>query len=334
MSTRCSIQVRPTIPILVIESCCMTITLLTYNIRGELWTKEASEELARVIKERKVDVVCLQEVVREYRNGDEEEPREKNKEKKREVKRSILKEITALLEKEYKTVVYLPVQSPHKSVGNAILYKKDKLKAVGQEFSKAFPKISQRSLLEEWGNQFMLPIRRIIMSEKFELDHRSLIVYNVHLDYFGGDTRRIYQLQHFFDLWGLQRHADGVIEIVAGDFNTWSPGFFRKIYRTISILRRWLRGKEFKEITSHIKWTQIFDRSEADRAAQKGVVQISFFEKLITRYDQRFKQKLDHIWVRGDVDVVSCERLDLPYSDHFPILAQLTFNETADAEDN
>ena len=51
----------------------------------------------------------------------------------------------------------------------------------------------------------------------------------------------------------------------------------------------------------------------------------SSVENLITRGNSTFKQKLDHVWVRGDMEVLSVLRLDVQLSDHFPVISVVTF---------
>jgi len=299
------------------------LNILTYNIRGDLWNPECTDEFTALVHKHEVDVICLQEVVRTFNQG-----------QRSEEDANILQELKRSLAEEFDTVEYLPVQASDKSIGNAILFRHDGLCSIGQNYGKAFPKRSSRALPEEWADKFLVPMRRVIMSEKFTMDHKKLIVYNVHLDYFGGDTRRISQIQHFFNLWGGEREGENIIEIIAGDFNTWLPYKLMKLYRRISILARFLTKKGFIEASRHIPWTQIFDRSEADSSSQKGIRQTNALERFVGKFDRSFKQKLDHIWIRGDAEVISCERLDVALSDHYPVLLKLRLTgEKEDADD-
>lgn len=315
-----SIGVIMTFPSTVVHFTRMKLNVLTYNIRGDMWTDESTSELARIVQEHDVDILFLQEVTEVFNDPGATQPKK------------LLNGLCKAFGPNYRSISYLPVQSPNKSAGNALVYKKGVMSPIGAEYNKYFPKISQRTIVEEWANKFMLPIRRIVMSEKFKFDHTKLIAYNVHLDYFGGDTRRIYQLQYFFKLWGRAREENGVIEIIAGDFNTWLPVKLYRIWRWFSVMPGYLKSRGFKEITEHIAWTHQFDRAEVDRAAAKGSLEVSAFQDVLSRLNNRYKQKLDHIWVRGDVDVISCERLDVTMSDHYPVLAKLNVNEKKDAE--
>ena len=119
----------------------MNVNLLTYNIRGDLWTREASQSLAELIRERDIDILFLQEVVVTHKRDSEDQKDSK------ETKRDIIKEIEEALDGEYKGMSYLPAQTLARSVGNEFLFKKNKLKAVGQEFKRPFRRYhSERSL--------------------------------------------------------------------------------------------------------------------------------------------------------------------------------------------
>jgi len=206
------------------------LTVLTYNIRGDFWSREATLGLARIVKEREIDVICLQEVCKRFNSH-------------KENSHDILSELKVALGGEYEDFAFLPVQCPTMSAGTAIVYRKSLLVPVGDPYMKHFPLMSARKPYEEWINGYMAPMRRMIMTEGFRMGSRMLIVYCAHLDYFGGDNRRIYQINHMFNLWGDRRNGDEICEVLAGDFNTWMPYKLIGLYRRFGKLRKWLQKK-------------------------------------------------------------------------------------------
>jgi endonuclease/exonuclease/phosphatase family metal-dependent hydrolase len=298
----------------------MNLSVLTYNIRGDFWTKEATADLARIVKERGVDLVCLQEVVRHFNT---EEGNHAN----------ILADLKKELVGEYEDLDFLPVQTSTFSMGTAILYRKSLMIPQGAPFYKHFAPLSARKSMEEWADQFFPPIRKVIMSEQFNIGTRSLIVYNAHLDFFGGDRRRIYQIGHMFKLWEGKREGQKVFEIIAGDFNTWMPYKLQGLYRRFGRLRGWLAKKGIHEASESVWWTHNFDSAEADAYEANGTLSLGFVGTLVRKFERFLRQKEDYIWFGGKgVELVSCERIDVNWSDHYPVLAKFTVEETVDAE--
>ncbi len=297
----------------------MELTVLTYNIRGDFWTEEATKNLADTVRDKNIDILCLQEVTRHFNDITA-----KNQD--------IVSQLGSLLHGEFKSIVYLPVQTSKFSMGTAILYRTSKLIARGLPFNKHFAPRSARSRTEEWADRYFPPIRKVIMSELFTIEGRKLIIYNVHLDFWGGDVRRILQLDHMFKLWGKHHANPDTMQIIAGDFNSWMPYLILRMYRRFSALRRWLLSKNIKEASENIWWTHNFDNIEAENYEQKGVIRFGIIETFLGLIDKSFRQKEDYVWYGGKgLGLERCERLDLNWSDHFPVLAKFTIAESKNA---
>lgn len=294
----------------------MNLSVLTYNIRGNFWSGEATADLARIIKDHSVDVVCLQEVVRNYNT----EPR---------VKVSMVDALKENLGGEYLDVNFLPIQTSSLSSGNVILFRKSLLVPIGAPFSRSFAPMSPRKNFEEWANKYFPPMRRLIMSQRFKMGERSLIIYNSHLDFFGGDRRRKYQFWHMFKLWGVKREVPGTVEILAGDFNTWMPYKMHTIFYRFGLLRKWFLQKGIREASEKIEWTQMVETIEAESFESQGKINLGIIEKPLSLLNKTFRQKEDYIWYGGKgVKLVECERIDVNWSDHYPIYAKFKIEES------
>ncbi|MDD3662055.1 MAG: endonuclease/exonuclease/phosphatase family protein [Candidatus Dojkabacteria bacterium] len=292
---------------------------MTYNVRGGLWTPEHSKKLARLVMENDVDILFLQEVVRFFNDAVPDDGE------------CVLKGLKAALGKEFGIISYTPAQSENESSGNAIVYRKKTATPLGGFHRGMFAKVSQRSLLEERVSKILVASRRVIMSGKFRIGGRIFIMYNVHLDYFGGDARRVYQLKRMFSLWERTRSKTGVIEIIAGDFNTWLPARLMRMFRKLGRLYRFLTKSGFIEVSQGVDWTQVFKRDEMDKFTENGAVNVGKATGIAPIFDGHFKQKLDHIWARGDIEATDCRRIDTDLSDHYPLMVTLHVNEPTHA---
>lgn len=301
----------------------MKFSMITYNIRGDFWSPESSSALAKVIEEYDVDIVCLQEVTSYHGNS------EKTKKKK-----DILEEINKNLGGYYGAIDFLPVQTPLFSMGNGFLYKKGKVFPVGKPFSKYFAPITERNRLEVLFSKFMLRRRRVILSQKFRIKKMNIILYNVHLDFYGGDLKKIFQLGHFFRFWDTDRQKKNTFEFVTGDFNTWASYKILNLWKIFSILRMFMMGQGFSELTREIDWTYAFDMVEAEDAVRNGVLKRGFVDNVISRIGHLYRQKLDHTWLKGNHKLLLSKRLDFAGSDHSPILIEVEMMDGNSAENN
>lgn len=304
---------------------------MTYNVHGEYWKADSSEKLAEVIKERNVDVVCLQEVVRKW------EPRVlgRKKDGEREAKiapgavphQNIPVEVVKLLGKRYKNLEYLCLQTHEKDSGNAIIYNQDRLLPVGSMYCRKLEYVSRRSPFEEFSGKMVVPMRRILVSQKFLLDDKPVIVYNVHLDFWGRDAKRISQLKELFAFWDTDREKLKPIEVLAGDFNNWTL-VFPKLMQPLQALSEFLKKNEFLDVSCDIPWTFSFVPDEVfDIWVKRGKISPRAYEGFVKKFEGSLHNKMDHVWIKGCFKVLSCSRLDIRESDHYPILAEIEIPE-------
>ncbi len=316
----------------------MKLSFLTYNIRGDFWSADASKRLAEIASLKNVDVICLQEVVSRWQPGKETAPEKTIKEeadgieeedaKKKKKVPQLLEVLLNELKGEFEQLHFLCLQDEETSMGNAILYRKNKLQPIGPKYCRRFEYVSQRSPMEEMLSRITVPARRVIVSQKFMLGDTPIIFYNVHLDFYGRDEKRVEQISEVFDFWKDDREHEHPIEVVAGDFNTWGPCLLTDITEHWRLLYRYLEDQQFKYLTDGIPWTASFQTDFAQREfVDKGKIDKKVFDGFITKLTGHLKQKPDHVWMKGDFDVLSCERLDIEGSDHYPVFVEVDIKE-------
>jgi len=300
----------------------MKFSMITYNLRGDFWSPESSSAFADIIRKHDVDIVCFQELVSFHGNSD-----------KARKKRDILAEIGKELGGSYGEIEFLPVQTTLHSLGNGFLYKKSNVFPAGKSFGKYFAPITERKTFEVWISKVMLRRRRVILSQKFKIKKMNIVLYNVHLDLYGNDLKKIQQLKYFFKFWNADRQKRNTFEVVTGDFNTWPSFKVFNLWRMFSMLRGFLKGQGFSDLTKNIDWTYALDMVEAEDAVKRGVVEKNLIDNIVSRIGHLYRQKLDHTWLRGNHELLSATRLDFSGSDHSPVLVEVNLLDEYNAED-
>ncbi len=290
---------------------------MTYNIWGDVWEEENTRDLYDIVRREKVDILCLQEVVKTHRSDGVVK------------KKDLMKELLDVMGEEYDGFGFIPLQPKYRAVGNAILYRKNRLTKVGEEYKKHYPLLSQRGIIEEKVSKWLIPLRRIIIAQKFDVEGQTIIVYNVHLDIYGGDWRRIYQISKAFKFWEGDCQRSDVIEIVTGDFNTWLPFKLARVFHRFSGFWKFMKSRGFENFTDNIPWTYSLERKKAKEGVEKGAIEKGLADKVLSNLNYSYKQKLDHVWVRGDVEKRMSKRLDFDASDHLPVLSKMRIKENA-----
>jgi endonuclease/exonuclease/phosphatase family metal-dependent hydrolase len=138
---------------------------------------------------------------------------------------------------------------------------------------------------------------------------KILRVTSAHLGWEGGVRHRLKQLAF------LREFLDGSsadCDVVAGDFNTWAPAVFRgrqgnKVQKVL--------GAAYTNALPKLKWSCDLSYS----VPQDGWGPVV---KICRPLGIKLKSRLDYLFVRN-LKVVSAEMLDLPGSDHRPLMARL-----------
>lgn len=150
-------------------------------------------------------------------------------------------------------------------------------------------------------------LQRVAMVARFAINGQSIRITNVHLAWEGGNRHRLKQLKY------LKEHLNTFkinTDIIAGDFNTFLPQYFYKIqqHKIESLL-----GKEYINILPNLTWT-------CDITYTAPQDKWETIAKICKMLKVKLRSKLDYIFVRNAI-IVSTEMLDLPGSDHRPLIA-------------
>jgi endonuclease/exonuclease/phosphatase family metal-dependent hydrolase len=143
----------------------------------------------------------------------------------------------------------------------------------------------------------------------FSVGEKAVRITSAHLGWEGGVRHRLNQLAFLKNY--LDAHpADA--DVVAGDFNTWAPAMFRR--RQGKKVQKVL-GQAYTNALPKLKWSCDLSYS----VPQDGWGPVI---KICRPLGIKLKSRLDYLFARN-LKVVSAEMLDLPGSDHRPLMAKL-----------
>ncbi len=153
------------------------------------------------------------------------------------------------------------------------------------------------------------PYDRGALSAEFSRKGSNIRVTSAHLSWEGGLSRRFEQLRCLRDTFQA-KPCDH--EILCGDFNTSAPSLFRK-YQKRKVQDA--LGTDWKNVLPDLVWTcDVSDSYPADT-----------FHKVSTTLKLlgfKLRMCLDYMLVRN-LKIVSGEMLDIPGSDHRPLICRL-----------
>ena len=233
--------------------------------------------------------------------------------------RNLLEVLAAALSPEHRWSYRTVMTYPGKEYGNGFLWAGGC--RAGEPLAVRLPQVAELGWLARRKTEGGRPDTKAALVQDFAVDGRPLRVANVHLDFAGGWRHRRRQLEHLLAALAEQPSTPGP-EVVCGDFNTvghhrW-PGARRGVRRALAPLLE----QGYADVTSAVPYTSDLFRSidPADPAA----VALARGRRL----GLRFRQKTDHVLVRGadahadgGVPPLPEERL-FGLSDHLPLLAR------------
>ena len=218
----------------------------------------------------------------------------------------------------YRTVM----SYPGKEYGNGFLFRST-VRPVTEQVVP-LPRLDRLGWVARLKTEGGKPDTKSAFAQIFEIGRRRLRVISVHLDFAGGTTHRVRQLRHLLGALNQVDEADGhAVDILCGDFNT--CGFYRsKVAKaeTRQLLDVALtRG--FTDCSASVPWTSdLFSSIDTADPARRL---LRFGQMLGLRY----RQKLDHLLVRGAHTVAPAAAVvipgweHLPGSDHLPVVLEL-----------
>lgn len=269
------------------------ISVCTYNLH--IWSNASviSDNILK-LKNYGVDIFCLQEI------------------QKIRGKQFVGDLIQKKLGKDWQMECFLGDENLKLDHGLAILWNTKKVKAlrVKKMLLPLYPKSTPLFWLfmrRLTGFNHSEPDQRKALSIIFKYKNNQLQIITTHIDIVGGQTHRL--SQHKFIKKQLLSNVDK--QVICGDFNT----IGKKNRKEIREIQK-VYGKDFLEVSSDIVWTQDFYNCPLAFAWLNKLVKIIHFH---------FKQKLDHVLVRG-FNSFAVKRIELNGSDHLPVIARLDLN--------
>lgn len=271
------------------------LIIATYNTHFCQEPKQLIKNICQMADSKGVVVFCLQEVVR-YPNQE-----------------FFITSLLKQLDKNWSAICHVGEDESWQGMGNCIIWNEEKLHI--QKTEKILLPIHQGMALHESvfstliaGESVIFQRRAIIGTFKF---HQQCIqIANVHLDHIGGPTQRKKQLLYLLDELKSEIHD----RIICGDFNTFD---LRHTSKESKLLQA-IFGREYEDVSKESGWTADINRVNFDHA-------FPLFKMFIKQLRIHIQRKLDYVWVKG-LKKVSLEKLDLPGSDHLPMIAGLEIN--------
>lgn len=267
------------------------LTLVSYNIQDGIHEDLIVNNIHKMVAEG-ADIFCLQET--------------------RIIKSSfIIDRLKAELGNEWQVESFLGMDNPRTEIGLTLLWKSTNLHL--QELEKVLlPKLNYVSLYERCIACVLKPVQRGAMIATFIVNGGLVRITNLHLDFKGGTSRRMSQVEYL--ALHLSKKSAVLHEIIAGDFNT-TGGKASSKYQQNQIER--LLGEDFTDAFPDLKWT--FDGASVD----SGRI-FSGLHTLLVRFGARLYRRLDYVFLKN-VDVIEAKMEKLKGSDHYPLIITLWF---------
>ena len=281
-----------------------TLRLVTYNLQRAIHYDRIREHFAMLSPLRQADIVAVQEA--QVPAGGP----------------NTLARLAADLEGEYGWTYRTVMSYPGKEYGNGFLFRSSATPVADQVV--ALPRVDRLGWLAGLKTEGGVPDTKSAFAQMFAVGGRRVRVVSLHLDFAGGADHRVRQLTHLLGvLEGTVGTDGGVVDVLCGDFNT--SGHHRSKAagaRTQRVLDVAI-ARGFVDCSTGVRWTSDLFSSidHADPARRLLAVGRAL--------GLRFRQKLDHVLVRGTRPVASATvvavpgHIHLPGSDHVPVAVEL-----------
>ena len=218
----------------------------------------------------------------------------------------------------YRTVMAYP----SKEYGNGFLFRSSVTPVAAQIVS--LPQVDRLGWVARLKTEGGKPDSKSAFGQVFRVAGRLGRIVNIHLDFSGGVDHRIRQLSHLLRvLEPVSDSSTAVVDVLCGDFNT--SGYYRSKqawHETQQVLEV-AKGDGFTECSAGIPWTSdLFSSIDNADPARRML-------RLGRLFGLRYRQKLDHLLVRGApmaapaAAVAATGHAHLPGSDHLPVAVEL-----------
>jgi endonuclease/exonuclease/phosphatase family metal-dependent hydrolase len=281
-----------------------TLRLVTYNLQRGIHYERIRTHFATLPALRRADIVAVQEALVPAGGP------------------NTLARLADDLEGDYRWTYRAVMSYPGKEYGNGFLFRASVAPVADQVVP--LPRVGRLGWLARLKTEGGVPDTKSAFAQVFRVGRRRVRVVSVHLDFAGGADHRVRQLAHLLGTLERTARTDGsVVDVLCGDFNT--GGYHRariakaETQRVLDVALE--RG--FTDCSAGVPWTSdmFFSIDDADPARRL----LSVGRALGLRY----RQKLDHLLVRGGRPVASARvvvlpgHTHLPGSDHVPVAVDL-----------
>ncbi len=268
------------------------LTVVTYNIQFGINAEKIVSNIEILAKDG-ANIICLQETINIARHE------------------LIITTILKRLGKNWKASYNVGLEDGRLSIGTCIIWNTTVL-TLKYEKKILLPKLNTFSAHEKFYYWIIgvpgIPVQRRVTTCYFTINQKLLRVSSIHIDNVGGQLHRMQQLSYL--LTQLKQNTTPDYEIICGDFNTFDllkTGYEKKLLQKKF-------GKEFHDASKKVGWTS--DIYNIDFKTS-----ISVFPWIIKTFHLHIRRRLDYLWVKN-MKVIKCEKIMIPGSDHFPVVAK------------
>jgi endonuclease/exonuclease/phosphatase family metal-dependent hydrolase len=283
-----------------------TLRLVTYNLQRGIHYDRIREHFATLPALREADIVAVQEAQVLLLDGGT----------------NTLARLAADLEGEYRWTYRTVMAYPGKEYGNGFLFRPSVTPGADQVVP--LPQVARLGWVARLKTEGGAPDTKSAFAQVFGVAGRRVRVVSLHLDFAGGADHRVRQFTHLLD--ALERTdgaAGGAVEVLCGDFNTsghyGSKGAAAQTQRVLDVALT--RG--FSDCSAGVPWTSDLFSSIDDADPARRLLAVGRALGL------RYRQKLDHLLVRGTRRLATARVVaapghpHLPGSDHVPVAVEL-----------
>ncbi|HJN45093.1 MAG: endonuclease/exonuclease/phosphatase family protein [Vicinamibacterales bacterium] len=280
------------------------LRLVTYNLQRGINYKQIRTHFSSLPALRQADIVAVQEALVP------------------EGGTNTLARLADDLEGEYGWSYRTVMSYPGKEYGNGFLFRPSVAPVADQVVP--LPRVDRLGWVARLKTEGGAPDTKSAFAQVFKVGGRHVRVVSLHLDFAGGGDHRVQQLTHLLAVLERASGSDGsTVEVLCGDFNT--SGHHRSKSARVQTQRVLDVALErgFTDCSAAVPWTSdMFSSIDAADPARRLLV---FGRALGLRY----RQKLDHLLVRGARPVASATAVaapghaHLPGSDHVPVAVEL-----------
>ena len=281
-----------------------TLRLVTYNLQRGIHYDRIREHFATLATLREADIVAVQEALVPASGA------------------NTLARLAADLEGEYRWTYRTVMSYPDKEYGNGFLFRPSVTPLSGQVVP--LPRVEGLGWVARLKTEGGLPDTKSAFAQVFGIGGGLVRVVSLHLDFAGGAGHRVRQLMHLVGVLDQTVETDGgVVDVLCGDFNT--SGYHRskatkaETQRVLDVAL----ARGFTDCSAGVRWTNDLFSSIDDADPARRLLAVGRALGL------RYRQKLDHLLVRGARSAASAAvvampgHVHLPGSDHVPVAVEL-----------